>query len=511
LDNKTIHSVLRRNAFWSLFRHGVVFSIVFVLTPIIIKAIGDAQYGLWMLIFSIVGYAGLLEMGVQQATIKLVSEYHGKGDSQKLNIVASAALSFFIVIGLLVAMLCWFVLPHYMYLFVEDPSVLALTGPLLQIVGTNIILVFVANVFIGIALGLHQYHLRSLLDIVIGVARLAFTILILEMGYGLLGIAWLKLLLDAAVGAAMWLICRYSFKELRLSPFLLSSEGFKILFSYGGKIFLGSGMERLYKFTTPIAISFFLSTIWTAYYSVADRLTGYLNEIVWAVSASFLPMFSELKAQGEHEVVQNIYVQYTRYILIFSMPLFTSLIFLGPAFLNLWIGNRYATYAGPVLILLSLSAMVAGLQPLLGRLMIGSGNLNFYVRIRMIVFCFSMILGVAFIPWLGIIGPPAVQVFSTFLMQLIFFLHIDRRMHIFWKEFLVNCHLRLLIPVGVYALSLALIQNFIDPSSYFHLIATASIPLLIYLPAVFFLVLTKKEGLYLIYGILSFFKFRHGM
>ncbi len=50
---------------------GVNIIVGFLLIPYIIKRLGVAQYGIWTLIISIIGYYGLLDMGVTAAIMRL--------------------------------------------------------------------------------------------------------------------------------------------------------------------------------------------------------------------------------------------------------------------------------------------------------------------------------------------------------------------------------------------------------------------------------------------------------
>ena len=52
--------------------------------------------------FSIVGYAGLLDLGFSQTVIKKVSEYSAVGNNEKLQIISSKILSLYTLFGCIV-------------------------------------------------------------------------------------------------------------------------------------------------------------------------------------------------------------------------------------------------------------------------------------------------------------------------------------------------------------------------------------------------------------------------
>src|SRR5258708_375737 len=57
-----------------------VFFVSFLLTPFILSQVGRADYGLWILLGSIVAYSSILDFGIWGTVIKYVAEYQAQGD-----------------------------------------------------------------------------------------------------------------------------------------------------------------------------------------------------------------------------------------------------------------------------------------------------------------------------------------------------------------------------------------------------------------------------------------------
>jgi len=237
---KSIHAVLARNSIWNLVRFAASAGVVFVTTPLIIKCIGDAQYGLWALIFSLIGYAGLLELGIQQATIKLVAQFKGREDEAGLNTIASSCMFLLTCVGVVAALLCWFFLPALIHQFVKDGEILGVLGLLVQLLAVDIAFVFVSQGLTGIVLGLQQYHFKCISDMLFSLMTLGLTILVLAKGYGIVGLAGVKLLLDILACLSLAWISRTGYDRLRLSPSYVSGDGLRSILRIGGKLFLRS-------------------------------------------------------------------------------------------------------------------------------------------------------------------------------------------------------------------------------------------------------------------------------
>src|SRR5262245_48201252 len=93
---------LLTNATWNA---GYVVStmvISFVITPLLLRNLGQSAYGILVLIWSVAGILGTMDLGLTEATLRYVSRYASQGDMTSVNRVFGAVLSLFVVVcGLL--------------------------------------------------------------------------------------------------------------------------------------------------------------------------------------------------------------------------------------------------------------------------------------------------------------------------------------------------------------------------------------------------------------------------
>ena len=74
-DDSRVHRRLTLNSISNVARFIFLMVVAFFLTPFIVRVLGDSIYGFWVLLMSILGYASILEMGVQPAVVKLVGQH----------------------------------------------------------------------------------------------------------------------------------------------------------------------------------------------------------------------------------------------------------------------------------------------------------------------------------------------------------------------------------------------------------------------------------------------------
>jgi O-antigen/teichoic acid export membrane protein len=85
---------------WGAFAIGAI--IQFMMTPFLIRNLGDTQYGIWILIMSFTGFLGLFDFGVIGSVVKYVAEFRAKENDEELNRVCSGAFYMFVVAGFVV-------------------------------------------------------------------------------------------------------------------------------------------------------------------------------------------------------------------------------------------------------------------------------------------------------------------------------------------------------------------------------------------------------------------------
>ena len=74
-SGRSIRRWVARSASANLLSRGIAVLVAFVMTPYILGHLGPSTYGLWVLAGAIVGYAGLLDLGVAGALTKYVAEH----------------------------------------------------------------------------------------------------------------------------------------------------------------------------------------------------------------------------------------------------------------------------------------------------------------------------------------------------------------------------------------------------------------------------------------------------
>lgn len=102
------------NVIYSLLSYCITPVVLFISTPLLLRHLGDQQYGLWILIQSVLNVLAVSNFGLGNALIKLGSE----SDSEErfnalfrvtltLSVILAVSASLFFFCSVLIFFLCW--------------------------------------------------------------------------------------------------------------------------------------------------------------------------------------------------------------------------------------------------------------------------------------------------------------------------------------------------------------------------------------------------------------------
>ena len=128
------------------------------MSPVIIRALGNRDYGLWELVMSVIGYMGLLDLGIGPALVRFVSIADGRNDRKDLQQTISTAFVFFLVVGAVV-LLIFFILGHSPQIIAgSEARDIANLRTVFLLLGINAVLLFPLQVFIATLMGVQKHY-----------------------------------------------------------------------------------------------------------------------------------------------------------------------------------------------------------------------------------------------------------------------------------------------------------------------------------------------------------------
>ncbi len=469
--------------------------VVFLISPVVVRQLGNRDYGLWDLLLSFCGYLGLLEMGIGPAIIRFIARSAAMEDRQESQriFVTSAILLVTTGMASLAIMLLISLNPHR--IFNISPTESPHLRVLCILAGCNILVQFSGTAPVAFLMGLQQHYQVNTLRMFLAGFSGAATYLALT-SWGGSGLLWLSFML--LVGNllqysifALWAMRSAAF--VRRTTGLFSIGTIKSLFSFGMNSSLLMLADRIQRQSLPFVIGHSLGVAHIVFYSIPARLIEYGMSLIMTIGFPITPLFSAVEAHSGLAAARQSWLDTSRWMQIVVMWIAVGLAFLGVDFIAIWMGPEYAKHGKWIVIFLSTAMFVSGLAPNSGRVLVALGK-HGQVALRLVVISlFAMAASVWAARPLGLTGVALI----VSLANIGGFILCWQRACACLKMSLIQ-HLRISLlstipPAAAFAVVLGGLNTIVKPWNYVSLATQALGASVFYLPAVWFFALTRAE------------------
>lgn len=266
-----VRKTLTRNTAWNYTGFAVNLLTNLFLFPYVVREIGEAAAGVWLLLGSVTGYMGLLELGLVPALAQSVAVYRSRNDTPGLNRAASTTL-------VLLAALA--IVPLTLLLAV--PRLVGLLQVPAPLVGQAVMVLAIAiagfaarmplAAFQAILLGTQRQDRCNQLWIVIITAKFTLAVALLSLGFGLVAIITMEALVHLSAGVLQARWARAEVPGLRLRWTLANRTEARSLVGFGASLLAVSLCSLVVEQTDRLVIGAFLPISMVTYYSAAWKL-----------------------------------------------------------------------------------------------------------------------------------------------------------------------------------------------------------------------------------------------
>ncbi|OGL51237.1 MAG: hypothetical protein A3H37_10510 [Candidatus Schekmanbacteria bacterium RIFCSPLOWO2_02_FULL_38_14] len=377
-------------------------AILLFLTPFMIKKLGVAAYGIWIVANSLKSYFQVMELGIRTSVIKFISQYHAADEKKKIEELLSTSFYVFLLIGIISLFALKIIANFSPDIFKIPPDFSQTIKTIIGIFGINVAIVFLNRILEGALVGLQRYDLISLLNILSEALNAVLTVLLLLSGFGIISLALLSLFVSVSVFFIQLTILKayYGF-GIKLSRFrwqtiksILDFSFFSFILEIASKVTAKMDSLIIGIFMPVAAITNYIIGVKLA--SIAEKLTDPMVDI-------FFPFSSELSANRDREGLQRLLIEGTRSSALIAFPLVAFLFLSDRAAVALWVGKEYHKSVIILDIFLMISVFTT-LEATASRILLGIGKLRFTAAVSIISTLVNLFLSLILIKSLGLKG-----------------------------------------------------------------------------------------------------------
>lgn len=394
--------------------------------PYIVKQLGADDYGLLVIITSIVGYFALLDINVTAGSTKYVSGFYASGDRAKVNQTISFGLIVYGVIGCIGMCLIFFLAD---YLVTSVFSVSQTKKPeavsAIEWAAVGFLVGQIQTYVQSLPGALMRYDISGRVEALFGFFLPVFTVLLLYFGYGLVELVALRVAMSVLQITLVSVALKAVYPDISwMSP---EVNVRRALLSFSAYSFLSRIAAITYSHVDKLIIGARIGASSVTHYSVPATLSNRVMSLIFRLAGVMFPHASALASRGELSRLREDYLLATRLIFYVNGAAALVLCLLSKPLLSLWLGPEFSTAGFLVMSMIAAAQWIDSATNLPSMVNDAMGHpkvTGFFAISRALVGLSFILAGVEFF---GINGAAGGHLIASFIMTVVFIRFVHGR------------------------------------------------------------------------------------
>lgn len=415
-------SQLKKGAILSYVNIGLTNIIGLILTPYIIRSLGDSEYGLYVLIGSFIGYLTILDLGLNNTIIRYVSKYRAEKDKLGEENFLALIMVIYAFISLIIVLIGTII-----YFKLDQIFAGSLTQ--VQIIdGKKMFLILIFNLaitlpggsFIAICNAYERFAFPRILQIVKYLMRSGLVVTILFFSPYAITLVWIDTVLNIVI---VGISAYYVFKKIkvRFTFQKWNNQLVKNIFSYSIWIFLSAIVFQMQWNAGQVIVGISENTVAVAIFGVGVLLGGYYGEFARAINTLLLPQATKMSVTEDNSTAYNNAMQKFGRVNGFVLFLILGGFYLyGKSFIVLWVGESYLP-AWKIAILIMIAMTLPLIQSFGNSILEAKKKNRFRSLISVFTVGLAVVTAIILVPYYkfnGVIYPFVIAlIFNSFIMS----------------------------------------------------------------------------------------------
>lgn len=426
-----------------------------IYTPIMLRMLGQSEYGLYSLANSIISYLSLLNFGVGSVVVRYVTQYRAKGDTDGVRRLLGLFVTIYSILAIIVFVAGITLACVSDVFFAEglSGSEIGRLRILVVVLATGTAITFPQSVFSSVAVAYEKFIFRRILNIVSTIAAPVINLVVLFLGFGVIGMAVGSTVSQVCFTAVFLLYCKNSlgiYPVFHQMPVQLLRE----LIGYCAFMFLATIADLLYWSTDKVLIGARLGSAAVGVYNIGGTFTSILQNMSSSISSVFTPRVTTLVVKNApKQEISDLLIRVGRIQFLIVSFILSGYVVFGKTFICLWAGKEYLdAYYVALLTMIPLSVPL--IQSIAYSTILAENRHRFRAIAYLIIAVVNVISTYIVLPFWGIIGAAACTgIAYIFGNGLIMNLYYYRAIQLDIPRFWINILKMSVLPLGLIIIS----------------------------------------------------------
>lgn len=315
-----------------------------LLTPFIIRTLGQAEYGVYKLSAAITVYLLLLDLGVGNAVVKFSAQFRVNGDKEQSRKLLGVTTLFYVLIALIVVIIgaiLVLIFPTAFSTGLNNEEIL-LGQKLLGITIVNAAITLGTTAYINFIIAHEKFIIEKGFSIFQILVRIVLTFIALKLGFGSMGIVSVNLLITI-VSRCFFIF--YVIFGLKIKPKFkgVQFSFIKEIIFYSSWILLQAIATQINAFVDQIIFGVIVPTsaIIIGIYGIGSQIIQYYQTIGSSFTGVLMPgVVRMVEKNADAKTLCDEMIRIGRMIFMVLALILVCFIIYGKQFIMLWVGSE---------------------------------------------------------------------------------------------------------------------------------------------------------------------------
>lgn len=312
-------------------------------TPFLIRSLGQSEYGLYSIVYTVISYLTVMDMGFGNSIIIYTARYINQGDKEKQDKLHGMFFLIYCVIGVIATIIGIILFFNVDTLFGNTMTIeeLSKARVMMLILTFNLAITFPLSIFGNIMVAHEKFVLGKSVKILQILLQPMMMIPLLLLGYKAIAMVIVVTITNIICLLLNTFIC---IKNLNVR---LKFKGFdftllKEIFAYSFFIFLNQIIDKANWSLGQFLLGSLVGTVATAIYAVSSQLNNMYMNFSTAISNVMLPKITKMEdRKASNKEFTDVFVKTGRIQYLLMALIITGFVLFGKAFINWWAGPGY--------------------------------------------------------------------------------------------------------------------------------------------------------------------------
>lgn len=442
----------------------------FIYIPHLLMNVGEAEYGLYQLMSSVLIYISLMEGGLATATTRYYTKaIVSKNQIEKDKVVCSSFFMFSIV-SIVVLIVTFILMQNVSLLFSKSITETNIENAkfILFIQSLGLVVILISNVFNSVIVSYERFKFLRFYLIFQLITQSLIILFFTKLFPSANTIIIINLIFIIVSATAKYIYCKFKL-NFYIEKFILDKNILKKLLRLSSTVMLVSIGDAIFRSCDKLILGAFVGTASVTIYSLATSITSSYQTLSTAISSVYLPKITKMiDSQCSCSELSNHFIKIGRLQFFVLLPIIIGFILFGMKFIDLWLGEGYTE-----VFYITLVIMIPFTVDLIQNTGITILQTTNQYSIRAKVIFFSSIVNIFFsIPLcirFGGIGGAFITGLSSFICDGIIMGYVYNKKHINMKRFWYNIGNVLIYNFPIF-LMFFIINLFFEQTMIFYLL-----------------------------------------